>query len=150
MNKRFYYILFCFLIYGDCYATDQTFSITITIRKPITILVTQEFDFGTHELTGASFNVTVEPEEKGSAIFKIEGSNSSVSYTVTEESIQLSNGKESIKVSDFKVTGGGTTGTGNIAEGELKNVGVGATAYIASNQADTTYFGNATFRVTYN
>ena len=151
MIRIILYIFICLLTFSVTYAVDQTFNITIVIRKPISITVERNFNFGIYEQKKTDFTVTVAPEDEGSAVFKLVGSkNSSVSYTVTEESVQLSNGTDTLKVGGFKVTGGNTTGNGNITEGELKNIGVGATAYIAANQPDTAYYGNATFRAIYN
>lgn len=151
MSRIFLYILCFLLFYAESYAIDQTFNIAITIIKPISITVERNFNFGIHEQKNTSFVVTIGPEDEGSAVFKIVGSkNSFVSYTVAEESVQLSNGTDTLKVGGFKVTGGSTTGIGNIAEGELQNISVGATAYIAANQPDTAYYGNATFRAIYN
>lgn len=151
MVRIFLYILCFLLLFEEAYSKDQTFNITIIIKKPISISVEREFNFGMHEQKKTAFTVTIGPDDEGCAVFNIAGSsNSSVSYTVAEDFVNLSNGSDTIKVGGFKVTGGSKTGVGNLAEGELKSIGVGATAYIEANQPDTAYYGNATFRAIYN
>lgn len=125
-------------------ATDEMFDVTIVISSSIEISEDNGLTFGNVESLNSAQNIVVEPGDPGSAQFDITGSAGSVSWSVTENNINMISGSDNIMVNSFKVSG---TGNGNLPQ---ENIRVGATAHVGSNQPSGSYIGIATFNVVYN
>lgn len=145
MKRLILLALTALLFSTNTYAADEPFEATIIIRQAISISEVSALNFGTVEATQDAQNIVIAAGDKGSAQFDIAGDAlTTVTWSVTEDTINMTSGANSIAVDTFTVSGGGT--------GVLPQTGVrvGATARVSGNQATGTYTGSATFNVVYN
>jgi hypothetical protein len=133
---------------GNLYSTDQFFTATISVYRPIIVTVIQGLQFPSTMLTGSDINVVVTVGSPDAASFNANGSpNRSFVASVVQPSIDASApGVSSVITMDNFLIAGPTSFNGS---GDANGLRVGATAHILASTDEGTYSGIATFRVVY-
>jgi len=127
--------------------TDKAFNITLNLFQAITITKAQDLLFPEQVITGSSFDVTVATGDTGAASFSAVGTaNRSITRSVVESSIGMSNGTSTIAVDTFTFAGP----TSFNGSGNATGLKVGGTAHILNTSTEGNYSGSGTYRVVYN
>jgi hypothetical protein len=135
------------------FAATATFTATIVVLTALSITAGANLDFGTIESSSSAQSITVSPEGTGAATFQIDGEpNDTVTVSVVESSISMSDGTNSMTVNAFTVGGTSCTGGAGTLDGagNLDSCEVGATISVGAGQVAGTYTGSATLSVVYN
>ena len=137
------------MVSSTAMATDQSFNNTLTLFKPIAITKVADLNFGSQNITGSAFDVTVAAADSGAASFTATGGNSrSFTKSIVESSINMSASGVvgNIAVDTFTLAGP----TAFDASGNATGIKVGAKAHVLAGSLDGNYTGAATLRVVYN
>ena len=146
--KKLCVLTFLLAISVNVMATDQSFSVSIELVKPITITKTQDLFFPTTVLTGSAVDVVILPADSGAASFYAQGGKSrNITRSVVESGIEASASgvTGTISVDTFVISGPTAFDVSGFANG----IKVGATAHILAASADGLYAGTATLRIVY-
>jgi len=146
--KKLFIMMFALTVSASAMATDQSFSTTLKLFKPITITKVQDLLFPDATLTGSDFDIVVLPAASGAASFTaVGGKNRVIVSSVVESGISMSapGVVGTIAVNTFVLSGP----TAFDSSGNITGLKVGATAHVLAASEDGNYSGTATYRVVY-
>jgi hypothetical protein len=132
----------------NLYPTDQPFTVTINVFRPIVITVVQELRFPDTMLTGTDINVVVTVASPDAAAFDASGSaNRSFVASVVPPSVDAtaSGVSGAVTVDNFLIAGP----TSFNGSGDAHGLRVGATAHVLASTEEGLYSGTVAFRVVY-
>ena len=140
-------IILVFNSFNSVTATDMSFTVGLTLLKPITISETRSLSFPDTVLTGSSTDLTVTSNDTNAAELSIAGSaNKNIETTVVEEHIAIAAPEASkpIIVDGFTVRA--PVALNDQGKGTIS---VGGTAHVGADSENGDYIGAATLRVVY-